>query len=388
MHLIKGKELYRIETFDVLSQTHLNALMLLYQPVIGYKAISIYLTLNSEKKHLTAYESINRILTLMNIDIDSFCFGLKKLEEMSLLKSFYNEESHKYVFSLFPPLTTEQFLKHDIYSRLLIKVMNQKEYENTMKRFTKIQIDKTNFKDISSHFDTKQLATWDESQEVQFMKVHPKMNFAEEKQSNIRFDYEKFIAITDGILFPYETRTQENLKVIGEYATIYGLSAEVMRQIVGKCSDPFSNQFDVSKLRLLCKQVKPVESKEKNPYLMSCISFLQSKLNGAQVPEYEKGLLEHLLQDMKLAPEVINVVVEYALEKSGNRLTKNFLDSIAASLKRSNIQSYKEAIEYLNKDIKVRTTKKTTYDIPNYTQEEAEALTNEQLLELQKWLKE
>lgn len=389
METIKAKDYYRIETIDVIGQGQLIALMLLYQPIMGYQSTNIYLTLYSEKRHLNSFENLSRLLLLMNMDAQTFMQGIKKLEEMSLVRTYYNEGNSRYIFSLLSPLNTEQFFKSDVYSRLLLRVLGSKEYENNLKKLQRSEIDKTNFKDVSHGFDCRLIENWDEEKELEFIKIKPQLKF-ENDTKLITFDYDRFLQITNKMLFPLESRTNENLKMIGEYATVYGLSPETMRTIIAKCTDPFSSKLDTTKLRSYAKSAKPDEKKVKNPYLLSCISFLQSKQNGAEVPEYEKGLLEHLLMKMQLTPEVINVLVEYALEKNNNRLNKNFVDSIASALKRSNVTTYEQALKLLNETHPEHSKNKktTTYKLPDYTAtNDVKAISDDELKELDDWLK-
>ena len=66
------------------------------------------------------------------------------------------------------------------------------------------------------------------------------------------------------------------------------------------------------------------------------------------------NLLETLLLDYELNPGVVNVLIDYVLKINDNKLTKNFVLTIASQWKRSNIKTVEEAINICKKENKAK----------------------------------
>ena len=61
-------------------------------------------------------------------------------------------------------------------------------------------------------------------------------------------------------------------------------------------------------------------------------------------------ILENLLQDIKLNPAVINVLVDYVLSTNNNKLSKSYVETIAGQWKRSGIETASEAMDMAKKE--------------------------------------
>ena len=62
------------------------------------------------------------------------------------------------------------------------------------------------------------------------------------------------------------------------------------------------------------------------------------------------SILESLLQDLKLNPAVINVLVDYVLTTNNNKLSKAYIETIAGQWKRSGIETAEEAMNIAKKE--------------------------------------
>lgn len=68
---------------------------------------------------------------------------------------------------------------------------------------------------------------------------------------------------------------------------MYGLSADEMLILVGRCTDNTNNTLDGEKLRstaFVMKAKKPAKKVSDDPYDLPRLAFLQSKQNGVPVP--------------------------------------------------------------------------------------------------------
>ena len=63
-------------------------------------------------------------------------------------------------------------------------------------------------------------------------------------------------------------------------------------------------------------------------------------------------LIESLLTDMKLKPGVVNVLIAYILKINNQKLSKNYVETIAGQWKRLNIETVEDAMRLSEKEHK------------------------------------
>ena len=102
--------------------------------------------------------------------------------------------------------------------------------------------------------------------------------------------------------------------------------------------------------------------------------FLKSKYNGANPTSRDLNLIESLMNDLKLEPAVVNVLIDYVLRVNDKKLSKNFVETIAGQWKRRGIQTasdamsqaYKESKKGKEKNVNKTKTKKEEIILPNW----------------------
>lgn len=349
---LKPKDTYRIETVDSLNISSMTSLISLYQPIIGHEALVFYLTCCAEGSNQRTLETHQRLCIIMNMDIPTIERARKKCEQFYLIRTFIKSDNDKdtYIYIVNPPLSAQAFMKHDFYSRYLCKLIGQKQYELTCSKVMKQETNKHGYSDVSEQFDKNLLTTWDTENEVQFSKIQPNFNFSDQHNHRNNFNYEELFATTSSIVFPIETRTKENLQIIGEYATLYGLSVSKIRILIGRCINNSTNTFDVERFKKICSTQNPDEvTTTKDPYLLPPVAFLQLRQEGAPVASVDRKLLEYLNLDLKLPAEVVNVLIDYVLNINENRLTKRFVEVIATTWVREKVTTKEQAMALTKK---------------------------------------
>ena len=93
---------------------------------------------------------------------------------------------------------------------------------------------------------------------------------------------------------------------------------------------------------------------------MSPYEFICNKHGGDKPTKHEINILEYLLDDMNLNPGVVNVIIDYVLKISNNKLNKNFVDAVATQFSRSKIETVEDAMALANQEYKNRNKTKTT----------------------------
>ena len=386
---LKAKDIYKIECADFLSKDMLASLFSLYQPIIGIHAINLYMTLYIEGMNQRTQESHSRLLTTLNMTIDDFVRSRTRLEEFMLMRVYQEEQENRtnYIYILYAPLPAESFFSSKALMNRFVESVGQKHAELTIQKLSPVHLSTTGYKDVTKKVSYKSYEQ-DYDNSIVYHKVLPRYQF-ELEGVNINFDYERFFATTSPLVFPTELRTQENLMLIGQLATIYGLSVDRMRILVNRCADINAMAFDGEKLKLLAEKSKPDITSAKDIYSLPPVSFLQAKQNGAEVSLADRKILEDLSLKMHFPPEVINIMIEYILKRSQNRLVKQFVDMVAGEWARDGVKTREDALKETKKK-NTKFAKKSEKELPAYmseTKQEETTVSEEELQEVQKLLK-
>lgn len=91
-----------------------------------------------------------------------------------------------------------------------------------------------------------------------------------------------------------------------------------MRKYVSQSMNLKDNTLNAELLKRKVRNAKRsvmVDLDVKNPYALPPVRFLQSKQHGIEVSRSDAYLIETLITDFKMKPEVVNVLIEYVLEK-------------------------------------------------------------------------
>lgn len=367
----KPRDTYRIECNFALSDDGLVSLMSLYQPLIGGEGILIYLTLIAESRKTQIQETHARLFALINIQADVFDRACAKLEEYMLMRTYLREGDTKnnYIYVLHAPLSPSDFFSAPIYANRYTNQIGKKQADATRSRLTVTGVSKSGFKDITREVRFIQEQDYDNN--VSYTEIKPRYQFATDDVT-INFDYDTFIKTTSTLVFPAELRTPENMALIGKLATVYGLSPDRMRIFMKDCIKLNTMEFDAEKLRILASKAQSDVPAPKDVYSLSPVSFLQAKQNGAKVSLTDRKILEHLAIDMHFSNEVINVMIEYILKISDNRLNSKFVDMVAAKWARDGIENKKMAIAETKKDSITQPKNNIRISMPSYMQSKPE----------------
>lgn len=336
---ILGKNKYEVENNIVLSNLQIDSLILMYQPVIGSNAISLYFTLNK----LFAYTNYSNLCLYVGLDIEKLEHSIIMLERYRLIKTFKKTDEDYYLHVLNGPLLPIDFLSHYVYGLELRKNIGNHNFNLLNEKYGLKHVDKSDFSEITEKkiFNVNQ---YNEKDLKEVLKV---------KGGNIvlptQFNYDLFLQDATNLQFPHVLRTKENLSLIGELALLYGISEKRMQTLVYRSIDYKNQKFESSKLIDRVRREKVIIDETLNKYELPPIAFLQLLQNGAAVSNYNKQLLEQLVNDMLLKAPVVNRLVEHIMETQNNRLVKNYVLQVATTWKAYDIRSLKQANELIKK---------------------------------------
>ena len=165
-----------------------------------------------------------------------------------------------------------------------------------------------------------------------------------------------------------------------------------MQKLVGRSMDLRQDRLDQKKLiSLIQKSHQEYTKVLDDPYAMPPVRFLQAKQRGIAVSNADKKLIDDVLSERyQLKPEVINVLIEYVLERCHQEFRKSYVEKVAATWVRLEIDTKEKALSHIQEEPKentyVRTKKekqlpKWFHDQDSVEQEQEEDIDAEKLME-------
>lgn len=365
------------DTFVVLNKTILNEsdrkqLIMLYQPIVGSEAISLYFTLWAylDTDNLMSLEwTHHHLMANMRMKLADISLARSKLEAIGLLRTYQktNHVNHL-VYVLYSPLSTYDFFKNPILNTTLYNNIGDAEYQKIVTCFKIPTFDLKAYEEISTKFT-------DLFESVPVTSMDSLINDVRSRhQNNIevqKTDVEALLSlIPDDLL--NKNITKETKDLINKLAYIYNLNDDDLNDIIRNAIDDHKN-LDKNALRTNAINYYQFEHGGKLPSIVyrnqpdylrsptgdssprakmiyqfettSPYDFLLSKNKGSSLSKVEKDILAMLAIDLKLNPGVINVLLDYVLKINNGRLTKNFIEAIGNDWHRADIKTVKEAMQ-------------------------------------------
>ena len=378
------------DTFTVVNRTYItfennNILTMLYQPIIGSSAISLYLTLASyldRKQIISSDITHHTLIKSMHINIDKIVDARSSLEALGLLKTYYYEgEVSNYVYELYSPLEPYAFFKDSLMATLLKDSVGINEYKRIKEYFKIPTIDLSKYKNITSSFNQ----VFDTVNVIDLEDVD---NIKRENRQNIAYeptiDLDNVLSLIPSEMINLRSINKNTKDLIYKLALVYNYDDNQMRDLIMNSLDE-SHKIDMDKLIELARKLyrfennnskisliyknqpeylktKLEETSDKNKMIYrfeteSPYEFLASK-DGCELSKEETDILKMLLIDIGLNPGVTNVLLDYVLKTSENKLVKSYIENKALEWKRRNVKTVVDAMGIAKEEFGKRLVKK------------------------------
>lgn len=354
---------FKLITYQNIDIDERNVVTLLYQPLIGCKAFSLYLTLWSliDRSRLKTPIYIHKKLyDILNTTPKAFSDARKKLEAIGLLVVYQNEEM--FLYELKAPLTAEEFIKDGNLGAYLFKEIGQNNFDELVSLFKISNTEKDGFKNITTNFDEvfDSLPSPIETSDNYMSRSKSKISL------NHDFDFEFFF---EGLSKNFVDRRKITSKVkdkIERLSYIYGLD-EITMQKAFMDSVNRERSVDLDKLDLAArtwyqferKTVKPTTVKKEeitgvntNKEIIELCKNLKpvellEALFGVKPAAAELKIIDRLLDSELLSETLINFLFVYVIGYTDGQIPNyNFFEKIATDWARNRITSIDEAIKY------------------------------------------
>ena len=372
---------YIVKNCTILDNENRNILLKLYQPIIGSVAINLYLTfwsdLDSLKIISTEYTH-HSLMSKTRLNLDDLLEAREKLEAVGLMRTFVKKGTvNNYVYELYSPLSPKEFFASPILSLSLESNVGKAEYKKIMKFFEIPKIDLKAYDEITAKFSDTFVVTTSgfTSDNIESIRRVNQVDIIVSSKVNLN---NVLAGISEDFLNIKSVSTGTK-SFISKLAFIYNLDEEELGELIRNSINE-KHMIDKETLRRNCQNyysfehmgAKPSLIYKKQPeYLRSQTSdgskrskliytfentspydFLSGKNKGVKPSKSDLAILEMLLIDYELNPGVVNVLIDYVLKINNNKLTKNFILTIAGQWKRSNIKTVTEAMDICKQENK------------------------------------
>lgn len=433
------KELLPVDRFSVRTSQYVTdidrlTLTLLYQPLIGAVAHSLYITFLSglERDQYWCEEQTHRQLMLsLGVPLEVIYEERKKLEAIELLKTFkrQDESGSTYVYELLPPMSPKQFFENDVLSVYLFNRLGKTHYRKLRERFILSGFERESYTELTYAFD-EVFSSLHHSEIVSNLNSETGDGLKLERDKELinkpdktqltfghhQFDFELFTNSLSKTIVPEGILTSDVEQAISRLAFVYKIEPLEMSSIVQQAL-LHDDQLDIDELRKKAQEWYKIEHGSEPPALglrtqpikyqtmtgkkpeteeertiqfyetTPPLTLLEIRSDGAKVPAADAKIVESLIMDHQLLPGVANVLLDFILWSQDMKLSKALVDKIAGHWSRKKVKTVKEAMQLAmleQKKAKERATK--TAQAPSYQKRASSKQREPRRDKLPKWL--
>lgn len=385
---------YIVMNKAIINEADRKLVTMLYQPIIGHTAVSMYFTLIDDllKEEFVSDEfTHHHLMSTMQLKLSDIIIAREKLEAVGLLKTYLKKDHiNNYVYILYAPLTASDFFNHPILNVVLYNNLGKKEYEKLVNCFKIPRVSLKDYEDITKTFNQVFSST---SGNV-FIEND---NIVSKNQGSIKFtnsvDFDLIISSIPKSMINDKCFNDDNRNLIESLSFIYNIDDLNMQSLVRNSLNE-RGMIDKNELRKSCRNFYQFEENGKLPTLIyskqpeylktpkgdssnwakqvytfenvTPYDYLRSKYKNGEPTMRELKIIEDLMINFKMKPGVVNVLIDYVLRVNNQKFTKSYIETVASQWSRLNIETVEEAMRVAEKEhkkIKKLTEKKASKDI-------------------------
>lgn len=391
---------YIIYNKSIITSEKIKILTNLYQPIIGFSAISLYLTFFNDlnNKSLESDEfTHHHLMCNMQLKLDSIIDARRRLEGIGLLKTYIKtDEVNNYIYVLYSPLSAYEFFNHPILNVVLYNNIGSVEYDKLQKFYKIPRINIKDYQDITSSFES----VYSSSINTNLLFDNHEIIKDNSKKLAIKSDFDIDLLITSipKRLVNEKCFTEEIKELIINLSYIYKIDNMNMQGLV-RSSLNERGLIDKNELRKSARNYYQFENNGRLPTLIynrqpeylktplgsdsrlakmiymfentSPYDFLKKSYGNTEPTNRDKKLIENLMLEQKLNPGVVNVLIDYVLKINNKKLNKDYIETIVGQWKRLKVETVVDAMEVCKKEHKkFKKTFKKEYKTDNSKKQE------------------
>lgn len=384
------KELQPVDSFiiqmpNILTDKDRQLVTMLYKPIIGSDAMSLYCTLWAESEGETTEQLTHYyLMDVLNMSLKKIFDARVSLEAIGLMKTWKKDDDDKrlFIYEVVAPLDAASFFSEPILATSLYSVIHEKAYIRIRERFVKKQPILNGYENVSrdlqdvfkSNHDYNKLGHIFEPGQIEQTSERPKkIPFY-----SMDFDFDLLKSGLSEVMIPSSVLTLSVKELIAKVAFLYSLNAIDMQKVLMMAIDD-QNRITEERLKKTAADYYKLSISSKPPRLMpkaavqrevvsqevklskdqSLIKYLEETpplevlrdlSNGKEPLPVEVDLANELIFKYGFPPAVVNVLLQFVLIRAKMKLNKNYVHKIAAHWQRENISTCEQAIEISRKE--------------------------------------
>lgn len=397
---IQPKSFFQVALPSPLSNQDHEVLTLLYQPIIGIDAFSLYLLLLSEVKEAGLSETMmhSELLLLTDRSIKQIQTARIKLEAIGLVTTLAKKDAElgtQFVYRLNHPETARRFFKDEVLTLTLLNAVGRRKFDQLVLRFTPKFHTFAGFEDITAQFKdiygfkTEQLIA--ESQQLTeidagFTDPRPVQKLSAMTET---FDWGYFLQCIEklGVQLPDTVATFK--EEVYTFHNLFGINELEMVDFCSKAFDYLTNKIDIKAFEKVIYQtfdqdkkqhltefqrneqaslsdeeqltyrynslklsgfstqdIQMIMDSEQN-FPLNYLEALKNARGGYTTPQ-ERSLVKYLVSKSGLPNGVINILINYVYNiQKQPTLKPDYVNRIANEWAQSGIFSPEKAIEHV-----------------------------------------
>ena len=380
MKVLANQDFLEVRLASLIADYDRDTLSNLYQPMIGYEGLALYMTLWSEahNERISPLCTHEQVFLRMRIPAGAYVEARKYLEATGLLKTFVSQgqDFKIYHYELYAPKSPHGFFEDALLYGMLIKSIGETN-ANRLKNIYLIEPKHDYGEEITTKFAEMFHPQLDDNAFVRAANTEDKVKGRNAGKINGQFSYEAFFKHLSSISQISEKAFSRNeMKEIERVATLNGVGEENTANVIAKLYDPSmpkGERFDSKKFASMMQKITDTNYGFKNDYaenlgeqnMIKPNTDLAKKINNMETipPRYYLSILQggtkpaaadlrvidDLSKNYHLPNPVINAIVDYVLYRADNVLNKAYAEKVAVSLVRENILTAVDAMNYLRK---------------------------------------
>ncbi|HAJ69877.1 MAG: replication initiation and membrane attachment family protein [Alkalibacterium gilvum] len=381
---LSPRDTLMLTKLDIISDLDVSVLLSLYQPLMGVKSVSLYLSI---KEYLSASTSkelpLSDILTHVDMGLREYYEARVKLEAYGLLKVYkHKNNDDRYLMTIEIPLSPKQFFNDMMLRMMLTEKLGERLVSELKEKYLKKYDSADEYKEITKSFHE----VIDFNMENHLEAFHsidtleqprnPSLDDTILKESD--FDWDFFLSGLNKHFISSKSLTSNIKKLIETFHLIYSINELAMQKFVLESADISSGEISEKQLTRIVhshylgetkQQKNEIKNNQKNSKRaeqlkakgfkkeeseillhaekMQPYAYLRSikQQKGGYITSNETWLLKELVERSPLSTSVINILLNYILiVKNAPTLEKNLANKIANDWAQSDVVSPEDAM--------------------------------------------
>lgn len=368
MDRVRGTDQFFVYSKSNIGATDYQSLALLYQPIIGVLAFSLYSVLWSlmNRQTLQSERHLHSDLeSLLNVKLAKLEEARRNLEAIGLLRAFFHDDCFAYEMKI--PMAPASFINDGVLGSYLQNLVGEKRYDKILKIFSLAPVVRDGFVEVTKPFNEVFPALGGEDPKAVDGEFIAPNRAKKVKVDESAFDFRLFVES-----FPEGEKVKGLLtdlirEKILRLSYVYGLDESAMHTVFARASEEDYSDVDLARLSrfardeyrkgqspastIPAKEETPVDVRPTDPqayFATLTPKQLLVDLSGGLVSDADLRIVERLIDEIGLDKGVVNVLLYYVLKINDKNMPPwAYFQKIGMSWKRNGIGDVPTAMEYV-----------------------------------------